>query len=30
MVASEDKLKAILHYMVKREIKIKRAARKKK
>lgn len=30
MVASEDKMKAILPYMVKREIKIKRAARKKK
>ena len=30
MVASEDKTKAILPYMVKREIKIKRAARKKK
>jgi len=29
MMRSEDKLKAILPYMVKREIKIKRAARKK-
>ena len=30
MMKSEDKMKAILPYMVKREIKIKRAARKKK
>ena len=30
MVASEDKMKSILPYMVKREIKIKRAALKKK
>jgi len=30
MVASEDKMKAILPYMLKREIKIKRAARKNK
>ena len=30
MYAAEDKMKAILPYMVKREIKIKRAARKAK
>ena len=30
MVRSEDKMKAILPYMIKREFKIKRAARKSK
>ena len=30
MIRSEDKMKAILPYMIKREFKIKRAARKSK